>query len=139
MDFEEAAALLNAKRIGSSYVFKCPAHDDSRPSGKLTNRPDKEAWLVYCHAGCSLKDILTAVGLHLSDAFYGSRATKAASPSGLCPPRCFTLKCEDLHCPCQHRDIKADIAREKKLLAFQRHLDSEEKVVLKLPAIDWKL
>ena len=134
MTFEEATAVLSGRRFGSSIRARCPAHQSKGFSLQITDHPDKECWVVHCYAGCSSEEVLSAVGMNLIDAFYGSRATGHSSGT-----RPASLACEDQQCLCQHRDIKADIAREKKLLAFQRHLDSEEKVVLTLPAIDWKL
>lgn len=45
----------------------CPAHDDRSPSMSIEDTGDKI--LVRCHAECSVDDIMTAVGLTVSDLF----------------------------------------------------------------------
>ena len=42
------------------YICQCPAHDDNRPSLQVTKSSDKV--LMRCFAGCSYKDITTALG-----------------------------------------------------------------------------
>lgn len=68
-----AATLLSrldrVKRTGpDKYVARCPAHDDKGPS--LTVRElDDGRTLVHCFAGCSVHEIVAAVGMELSDLF----------------------------------------------------------------------
>jgi putative DNA primase/helicase len=51
---------------GSSWT--CPSHDDRRPSLSLREGADRRA-LLRCHAGCSLEEILGALGLGERDLF----------------------------------------------------------------------
>jgi 5S rRNA maturation endonuclease (ribonuclease M5) len=46
---------------------QCPAHPDRTPSLSITEADGKA--LVYCHAGCSIEDILAALGLENGDLF----------------------------------------------------------------------
>jgi hypothetical protein len=55
---------LEARRSGSAWMAKCPAHEDSNPS--LSIREDGGKVLLHCHAGCSqaaVVDALKARGL----------------------------------------------------------------------------
>ena len=49
------------------WIARCPAHDDKSPS--LTVREVDDKLLLYCHAGCSAYEVVSAVGLELSDLF----------------------------------------------------------------------
>ncbi len=57
-----------SKRYGDKAQCKCPAHDDKQASLSITK--GGKCTLFYCHAGCSLKSILDAVGLKEKDTFY---------------------------------------------------------------------
>lgn len=57
-------------------MFRCPAHDDHRPSLKVdrsTSRTGTPTVLLYCHAGCRTEDVLAALGLRMADLFVRSR------------------------------------------------------------------
>lgn len=56
----------------------CPAHDDQRPSLSI-GRGAEGRVLVTCMAGCSLEDVLAALGLSVSDLFDGDPTPPAAS------------------------------------------------------------
>lgn len=49
------------------WMAKCPGHEDKSPS--LSIREAEGKTLIHCFSGCSAPDILTAVGLSLSDLF----------------------------------------------------------------------
>lgn len=55
------------KRGANSFQARCPCHDDKTNSLSIKREADKV--LIYCHAGCNTKDILTAVGLHMRDLY----------------------------------------------------------------------
>ena len=46
----------------------CPAHDDKSPSLAVGETPDGRV-LVHCHSGCSVHDVLAAVGLDMTDLY----------------------------------------------------------------------
>jgi hypothetical protein len=50
---------LEARRSGSAWMAKCPAHEDSNPS--LSIREDGGKVLLHCHAGCSQRDVVDAL------------------------------------------------------------------------------
>ncbi len=49
------------------WIARCPAHDDKTPS--LAIRDVDGKLLLHCFAQCSLHEIVSAVGLELSDLF----------------------------------------------------------------------
>ena len=51
----------------TKFTALCPAHDDHHPSLSITVLNDKI--LIYCHAGCSIENILSAAGLTFQDLF----------------------------------------------------------------------
>ena len=69
MDTEKIIeALQNCRKTGeNTYQAFCPAHDDRKASLTITDAGDRI--LMYCHAGCSLQDILNKLGLEEKDLF----------------------------------------------------------------------
>ena len=59
------------------WLALCPAHDDKRPS--LSVREIDDRLLVHCWAGCSVQDVIVAVGLTF-DALYSERTTHRCKP-----------------------------------------------------------
>jgi len=60
--------LHNVKRVHpGSWTARCPAHADKTPS--LSVKEEAEKTLLYCHAGCAVDEILTALGLTAADLF----------------------------------------------------------------------
>jgi KaiC/GvpD/RAD55 family RecA-like ATPase len=59
-------ALPSAKRNGSGWHAKCPAHDDKRPSLSISQGDDGRV-LVNCHAGCTATAIISALGMTMRD------------------------------------------------------------------------
>ena len=61
-------SLKSCRKTGAnSYQALCPAHNDHNASLTITEVEDKI--LLYCHAGCELKNILNALNLKESDLF----------------------------------------------------------------------
>jgi hypothetical protein len=50
---------LEARRSGSAWMAKCPAHEDSNPS--LSIREASGKVLLHCHAGCTQRDVVEAL------------------------------------------------------------------------------
>ena len=63
MNADRIADGLKARRSGSGWVAKCPAHEDSNPSLSIGEKDGKV--LVHCHAGCSQRDLIEALCLSL--------------------------------------------------------------------------
>ena len=51
-----------------AYQARCPAHDDKSPSLALTETGDGVV-LLRCFSGCSAFEVVSAIGLELSDLF----------------------------------------------------------------------
>src|SRR5947209_8384112 len=71
MRAETLAEGLGGRRSGSGWMARCPAHDDRQASLSISEGTDGRV-LLYCHAGCSLTDVLAAVRLEPRDLFNGS-------------------------------------------------------------------
>ena len=56
---ESIVRALGARRVGSSWIAKCPAHDDHTPSLSIQDRDGKV--LVHCHAGCGQAEVIEAL------------------------------------------------------------------------------
>ena len=68
-----ASALLDrldgVRATGAgTWIAKCPAHDDDRPSLSIRELDDGRV-LVHDFAGCCVDEIVSAIGLALSDLF----------------------------------------------------------------------
>ena len=65
--------LSSIKRTGiGRYLACCPAHSDKRPSLNVRELDDGRV-LVRCFAGCSVEEVLHAVGLEF-DALFPERS-----------------------------------------------------------------
>ncbi len=59
MTADSIAYALEGRRSGSSWMAKCPAHNDNNPS--LSIREKDGRVLVRCHAGCAQGDVIAAL------------------------------------------------------------------------------
>ena len=68
MDVNNLLSKLDkVKSTGNGkYLACCPAHPDRSPSLAIKQTHD-EKLLLHCFSGCSVVDILAAIGLELSD------------------------------------------------------------------------
>ncbi len=64
---EFASRLKGVRKGGRDWSALCPAHDDHNPS--LTFRADGRGIRFHCHAGCTRKEVLAAMGLEGKDVF----------------------------------------------------------------------
>jgi hypothetical protein len=61
--------LGRVKQTGSGrWLARCPAHQDKSPSLSIRALDDGR-WLINCFAGCEAGDVLSAIGLTMSDLF----------------------------------------------------------------------
>ena len=68
MDFNGFLSKFEAvKGSGNQYQAKCPVHDDNTASLSIGLRDGNI--LLHCQAGCNNKDIVSAIGLKMSDLF----------------------------------------------------------------------
>lgn len=69
MTLSEFLPLLNGvSGSNGQYSAKCPAHDDNHASLSVSESQDGNI-LLTCHAGCLTADIVSALGLNLSNLF----------------------------------------------------------------------
>jgi hypothetical protein len=59
--------LHGVREVGDRAIACCPAHEDRSPSLSV-KRVDGKV-LVHCHAGCTLDDITSALGIRTGDLF----------------------------------------------------------------------
>lgn len=77
------SCLDKVKSAGTNkWKACCPAHDDKNPSLAISETLDGTV-LLKCWAGCTVQDIVSAIGLELRDLFPGNKQprrgpTKAA-------------------------------------------------------------
>jgi len=75
----EFAEIVDATRIGrGKWKARCPSHDDRSPSLSILSGDDGRV-LMFCHAGCSTREVADSVGIRVSDLFndvYRNRKRK---------------------------------------------------------------
>jgi hypothetical protein len=59
--------VKGVKEISGGYQFKCPAHDDKKPSAALY--PKDNGVALKCNVGCTTLNICEAIGIRKSDLF----------------------------------------------------------------------
>jgi len=66
---EFVSRLVKVRRTGPGrWVSCCPAHEDDHPSFTIRELEDGRI-LTHCFAGCSVEDVVAAVGVSVSDLF----------------------------------------------------------------------
>jgi hypothetical protein len=60
MTAQALARTLGGRKTGSSWMARCPAHDDREPSLAISVARDGKT-LVRCHAGCDQRDVIAAL------------------------------------------------------------------------------
>jgi len=70
---DRLAERLDAKRVGGTWMARCPAHEDHTPSLAIK---DGDTGVVFrCHAGCSQDAVLGALGIEPRELFYAPSGT----------------------------------------------------------------
>ena len=59
--------LQGVRSVRGGWTAKCPAHDDRVSSFSISEQGQKV--LLFCHAGCTLKEICAALGIEERDLF----------------------------------------------------------------------
>ena len=65
---EVLARFPDAKKNGAGWKARCPAHEDRAPSLSIAEGKNG-ATLLKCFAGCEVKSICSALGIHPADLF----------------------------------------------------------------------
>lgn len=61
-------SIASARPLGRGWIARCPAHDDREPSLAIAEGDDDRV-LLHCFAGCTAQEIVSALGLSVSDLF----------------------------------------------------------------------
>jgi hypothetical protein len=70
--------LTGVKGRNGNYTARCPAHEDKSPSLAVKEQDGKI--LVHCFAGCSVENIVGAVGMDVTDLFPPATPTYKPQP-----------------------------------------------------------
>ena len=74
-----------AQKTGRGFICRCPAHDDRNPSLSIALGRQGQL-LLYCHAGCTFEDVMTALkrqGLVTSSLSYSGSGSVMYNSAGL--------------------------------------------------------
>lgn len=69
VDGLDSAGYVTSWRGSDRVEFRCPAHEDRKPSGTADYDAAAGATLICCHQGCAAEDVLAAIGLELRDLY----------------------------------------------------------------------
>lgn len=65
----DISRMLRGRRVKpGKYIAKCPAHPDRTPSLSISD--GRDAVLLKCWPGCTVEDIVAAMGLKMSDLWH---------------------------------------------------------------------
>ena len=81
--------LDRVRKAGAGWSARCPAHQDKTASLSVTSGTDGKL-LVHCFAGCSVHDVLGAIGLTINDLF--PQRLRDASPEARKELQALALK-----------------------------------------------
>lgn len=86
------SALENVRRTGADrWIARCPGHEDRRASLAVRELDDGRV-LVHCFAGCSVNEVLGAVGLDMS-ALFPEKILDGGKPERRAFPAADVLRC----------------------------------------------
>jgi putative DNA primase/helicase len=68
MNAEAIARALGGRKTGSTWMARCPGHEDRDPSLSIDYAKNGKV-LVCCHAGCDQRDVIAAlrVARHMAE------------------------------------------------------------------------
>lgn len=77
MEYEKLLTHFKVcKQKGDTAQANCPSHDDKHASLSIALSDNRI--LIYCHAGCTIDEVLRSANLTLADLFIGTRQAPAA-------------------------------------------------------------
>ena len=68
---------VKAHKGGRQFTALCPAHDDHRPSLSISVG-DNEAVILHCQVGCTMEQVVEAMGLQVKDLFPGGKVDRVS-------------------------------------------------------------
>jgi len=66
------------KKTENCWMVRCPAHNDHKPSLSIAEGDDGRV-MVKCHAGCKTEDIVSSMGLKMTDLFCSAPVKRKSS------------------------------------------------------------
>lgn len=92
------------------WIACCPAHNDKRPSLSIREVDDGKI-LLKCWTGCGAAEIVTALGLSVSDLFPETRQDHDYRPEAL-------RKRGPMRAPFSYRDAMQGISHEAEIISL---------------------
>jgi hypothetical protein len=77
--------LDGVKKTSSGILARCPSHDDQSPS--LSVKEGERGLLLKCWSGCTLEEIVAALGLTLTNLFYDDGLPRQSQKPLVARPR----------------------------------------------------
>jgi AAA domain len=97
IDGLEAHGYVTRHRSDGHAEFRCPVHEDTKPSGTADYDPAEGKTLICCHRQCATVDVLAAVGCTLAD-LYDRPPERPDQPMRAAPRPCrHRLRLESRH------------------------------------------
>jgi len=75
MTAAEVARIASAKQMTGGWKAKCPSHDDQNPSLSISEGEGGRV-LLHCFAGCAVDEIVSDLGLEMTDLFLEGACNK---------------------------------------------------------------
>lgn len=93
--YQRFVRALEGNGCRDGRQFRCPAHDDHKPSLSVAEGDDGRV-LLTCHAGCRPEDIVAALGLTMADLFTPNGGRPPVSGSSLVATHDYVSEDADL-------------------------------------------
>ena len=106
------ATLDDVRPEGNSYLARCPAHTDNKPSLLLTLEPSGRL-LLYCRAGCHTPTVVDSLGMKMADLFnmkVGDASTSTTTVGPKAPPTDDHLAALSTYCDAANAAYKGSPA-----------------------------
>ncbi len=107
--------LEGVARSGEGWMVRCPAHDDKHPSLKI-DEGDNGGIVLHCFTGCTNEQIVTALGLQMSDLMSSNGHKRAPVTT---PEMVWTIRDAEGRAIAEHHRI--DLRSGKKKIWWTRN------------------
>jgi hypothetical protein len=133
---EISARLEGVRGQGKRRTARCPFHDDRNPS--LSLREENGKILIKCHAGCTTREVLAAIGFDLKDLFTtsASRGANVKQRAGRVEDRYpYVDEASRLLFEVERKDPKGFSVRRPNGKGWISNLDGVRRVLYRLPQV----
>jgi hypothetical protein len=154
IDGLDARGYVTSWRGGDRIEFRCPAHEDRKPSGTADYDAADGKTLICCHQGCDAADVLAAIGLDLRDLYdvpgempdrspRPARGARTAKPAPPPEPACaHDWQREDEHpYPDENGELVNTVLRDRctlcggKAIHPEHRWPEEKRILYRLPEV----